>query len=323
MVTYLITGSAGFIGSHLCEYFLKNKINVVGVDNFNHFYDPSLKRNNVAQIAQTAQAHGTTFIQVEGDIRDEGSLKKAFDHAPIDCVIHLAAMAGVRPSLKDPLLYSDVNVRGTLMLLEVMRLKKIKNLVFGSSSSVYGLNDKVPFCEDDPVRLPFSPYASTKMASELDCHVYHKVYGMNVAALRFFTVYGPRQRPDLAIRKFAELILKDQPIPILGDGSFKRDFTYIDDIIDGIAKAVNFVEQKGGFDVFNLGESETTDVLTLVTLLEKALGKKAIKQFLAEMPGDVPITYADISKSKKILDYNPKTKIADGIPKFVEWLKQQ
>lgn len=321
----LITGAAGFIGSHLSETLLKKGNTVIGVDNFNDFYDPQLKRQNLEDIKETAKKTGAYFQCYSGDICDPDLLDNALSEHKIEVVVHLAAMAGVRPSIKNPILYERVNGVGTMTLLEACKKAKIKHFVFGSSSSVYGLNKKVPFAESDEVLLPFSPYAATKRAGELTCFIYHQLEKLNVACLRFFTVYGPRQRPDLAIRKFTDLIYKDQTIPIYGDGSYSRDFTYIDDVIDGVTKSIDWVKDNSAgskFDIFNLGESATTSVLEMIELIEAATGKKAKKEFLPAQPGDVPITYADVTKSKKTLGYDPKTPIKEGIQKFVDWYKK-
>lgn len=324
-MNFLVTGAAGFIGSHLCEALLKQKHKVVGIDNFNDSYSPSLKRQNLEEVKKTAEENGVFFQCYSGDICDTDLVDSVFSSQGIDIVIHLAAMAGVRPSIKNPLLYERVNCTGTITLLEAAVRARVRDFVFGSSSSVYGLNTKVPFAESDPVNLPFSPYASTKRAGELICHVYHKLHQSNVAVLRFFTVYGPRQRPDLAIRKFTELILQERPIPVYGDGSFARDFTHIDDILDGVLKSIEWLKKPGEprFDIFNLGENRTATVLELIELIEKATGKKAKKDFQPAQPGDVPITHADITKSRKTLGYNPKTPLTAGIPLFVEWFRQK
>lgn len=317
----LVTGAAGFIGSHLCEALLKQGHAVIGLDNFNDFYSPTVKKKNVSEIEKTAKSGKGSFQCVTGDICDEALVSSLFSKNSFDAIIHLAAMAGVRPSIQNPALYEKVNGLGTVTLLEAAQKAKIKHFIFGSSSSVYGLNKKVPFAETDPVDLPYSPYAATKRAGELSCQVFHQLYGMNMAILRFFTVYGPRQRPDLAIHKFTKLILEGKPVPILGDGSFKRDFTYVDDIIDGVTKSLAWItKQKSAFEIFNLGESATTSVLELIELLEKETSKKTKKEFLPPQPGDVPITYADITKSKKILGYNPQTPLSEGIPLFIKWL---
>lgn len=312
----LVTGAAGFIGSHLCES-LKDR-EIIIIDNFNDFYDPSIKRNNIKDLMQNTKAKKITLE--EGDIRDFTFLQTVFNKYPIQTVVHLAAMAGVRPSLKNPLLYEEVNIKGTLNILECMKEKKIKNYVFASSSSVYGEKKESPFREDMVVDRPISFYAATKKAGEELNHVYHSLYNISTINLRFFTVYGPRQRPDLAIHKFAKMIDNKKAITIYGDGSFRRDFTYIEDIVDGIIKSIQKAESSENlFETYNLGESQTITVLEMVSLLEKAMNKKATKVFLEEQPGDVPLTYADISKAKKELNYNPSTKIKDGIPLFIEW----
>jgi len=246
-------------------------------------------------------------------------LRDVFKENRFDCIAHLAGRAGVRPSLLEPKLYAETNINGTLNLLELAREFGVKQFVFGSSSSVYGINAKVPFSEDDPIRQPISPYAATKAAGELLCHTYTHLYDIRTVCLRFFTVYGARQRPDLAIHKFSKLILEGRPIPMFGDGTARRDYTYIDDIIQGVRAAIDY--DKSMHEVFNLGESETTELTRLIELIEQSLGKKAIIDRQPPQPGDVPITYADISKAKRLLGYNPTTKIEDGIPKFVEWFK--
>jgi UDP-glucuronate 4-epimerase len=310
----LVTGGAGFIGSHLCEALLRAGHEVIALDNFDEFYDPAVKRRNVEEIAGTGR-----FGWVIGDIRDAGLVERLLSRN-VDTVIHLAARAGVRPSIEQPLLYHDVNVRGTLVLLEACRKAGIKRFIFGSSSSVYGNNKKVPFAESDPVDRPISPYAATKRAGELLCHTYHHLYGTAITCLRYFTVYGPRQRPDLAIHKFARLIEAGKPIPVFGDGRMKRDFTYIDDIIEGTIRAI---ERCNSFRIFNLGESRPVSVSKLVSLLEKALGKKAKIERLPPQPGDVERTYADVSLAQRELGYEPKIDIRDGLSKFVEWFRSQ
>jgi UDP-glucuronate 4-epimerase len=310
----LVTGAAGFIGSHLSERLLDDGWTVVGVDNFDDFYDPQIKRRNIKSCLKNKN-----FQLVEADIRDIAAMDKAVS-SDIEIVVHLAAKAGVRPSIEQPVLYADVNVNGTAVLLQAVEKRKIKKFIFGSSSSVYGNNQKVPFSEDDNVDFPISPYAATKKAGELICHTYHHLYGISVTCLRFFTVYGPRQRPDLAIHKFARLIEQGNPIPIYGDGTMMRDFTYIDDIIDGTVAAM---EKCTGFNIYNLGESKPVSVNDLVAEIEKALGKKAVKQYLLPQPGDVERTYADITKAARDLGYKPSTTIQAGLKKFVVWLRQQ
>ncbi|TFG50284.1 MAG: SDR family NAD(P)-dependent oxidoreductase [Candidatus Brocadiia bacterium] len=308
----LVTGAAGFIGSHLCERLLKQGQTVVGVDNFDEFYDPQVKRNNIS-----ACLNNVDFKLIEADIRDSKTMEELVGSG-FNAIIHLAARAGVRPSIEQPMLYNDVNINGTMVLLEAATKKNIKKFVFASSSSVYGNNKKVPFSEDDNVDFPISPYAATKKACELICHTYCHLYGISVTCLRFFTVYGPRQRPDLAIHKFAKLIEQGKPVPVYGDGSMMRDFTYISDIIDGVVAAV---ERCSGYNIYNLGESRPISVNDLIGKLEKALGKKAVKQYLPTQPGDVERTFADVTRAVNELDYKPATKIEDGLAEFVAWLR--
>jgi UDP-glucuronate 4-epimerase len=311
----LITGGAGFIGSHLVDKLLaEGGWRVTVVDDFNDFYSPEIKRANIAGHLQNP-----AYRLVEADIRDAAALSKIFDDTKFDVIVHLAARAGVRPSLSEPKLYAETNINGTLNLLELAREHEIKQFVFGSSSSVYGINAKVPFAEDDRIHQPISPYAATKAAGELICHTYTHLYGIRCICLRFFTVYGARQRPDLAIHKFSRLISEGKPIPVFGDGSMRRDYTYIDDIIQGVRAAMDYEDTM--YEVFNLGESQTTELSALISLLEQNLDMHAIIDSQPMQPGDVPTTYADISKSKELLRYNPTTKIADGIPKFVEWFR--
>lgn len=318
MKRVLVTGGAGFIGSHLCQRLLKEGYEVVCLDNFDAFYDPAIKRGNVEEIR--AAEGGRGFQVVEGDIRDRGLLNDLFRKSSFDLVIHLAARAGVRPSLQHPLLYEEVNARGTLNLLEVCRECGVVNFIFGSSSSVYGKNRKVPFSEGDSLEAMISPYAVTKRVGELFCYAYHHLYGMNISCLRFFTVYGPRQRPEMAIHKFTRLIHREEKIPLYGDGTSRRDYTYIDDVIDGVMGAMRKLR---GYDIFNLGESQTVPLRELVSLLEDALGKKAQVEALPEQPGDVPITYADISKARRLLGYDPRVAIEEGIEWFVRWFAEK
>jgi UDP-glucuronate 4-epimerase len=320
-----VTGCAGFIGSHLCEFLLRQGHAVSGLDNMNQFYDPEIKQANLIDIERLADDLKKEFVFYHADIRHGDQVAQILKEHKPDVIVHLAAMAGVRPSLNNPLFYEDVNQMGTLTILEEARKAGVKRLVFGSSSSVYGNNTKVPFQEDDPVDHPISPYAATKKAGELNCHIYHKIYGMSIACLRLFTVYGPRQRPDLAIRKFTQLIFEGKKLPVYGDGSFSRDFTHIDDIIAGVYKAMGWVGEMSSprYGIFNLGESQTTTVLQLIDLISQASGKIADIQYLPEQLGDVRVTYADITKAKAILGYDPKTKIADGIIKFVDWYRGQ
>ena len=313
----LVTGAAGFIGSHLCDALVKRH-EVFGLDNFCDFYDPKIKWDNIKELLKN-----DNFRIFESDIRDLSSLDKIFSENSFEMVIHLAAMAGVRPSIENPKLYTEVNINGTVNLLEECQKNNIKNFIFASSSSVYGNNKKVPFSEDDPVDFPISPYASTKKAGELICHSFHHLYNISLLCLRFFTVYGPRQRPDLAIHKFTRLMLDGKPIPVFGDGSTQRDYTYIDDIIDGVIKSIDYVRTGNHYEIFNLGESQTIKLSKMIFTLENALNLKAKKKQFPFQPGDVNITYADISKSRKILGYNPQTKFNDGISKFIEWIKRK
>ncbi len=313
----LVTGGAGFIGSHLVERLLAEKNwRVSVVDDFNDFYAPALKRINVA-----SHLTDENYQLFEANISDENALRKIFAENDFDVIAHLAARAGVRPSLVQPKLYAETNINGTLNLLDLAREFNVKQFVFGSSSSVYGNNEKVPFAEDDPIFHPISPYAATKAAGELICHTYSHLYDIRAVCLRFFTVYGARQRPDLAIRKFSQLITDGKPIQVFGDGTTRRDYTFVDDIIQGVRAAVDY--KNSMFEVFNLGESQTVELKYLIELLEKNLGKKAIIDRQPMQPGDVPQTFADISKAREFLGYNPQTKIEAGIEKFVEWFKRE
>jgi len=313
-VNFLITGGAGFIGSHVCERLLLAGHAVWAFDDLNPFYDPQLKRRNLTEL----QSLNKTFEFVLGDVTDRPALDLLLSQAKFDQIIHLAARAGVRPSLEEPALYQRVNVEGTVNLLEAARHNGVKKITIASSSSVYGVNSKTPFSESDPIFSAISPYAASKLACEALGHVYHHVYGLDVVMLRFFTVYGPRQRPDLAIHKFARLIRTGRPIPVFGDGSTARDYTYINDILDGILACTR---ADFGYDIFNLGESQTVKLSYLIELLESALGKKALIDRRPMQPGDVPLTCADISKARAKLGYQPRVNIEQGIPLFVEWLK--
>ncbi|HEX7530130.1 MAG TPA: GDP-mannose 4,6-dehydratase [Pyrinomonadaceae bacterium] len=316
MKNILITGGAGFIGSHLVDRLLsEGGWRITVVDDFNDFYDPAIKRENVR--VRLANAN---FKLVEADIRNHEALAQAFGDKAFDCIVHLAARAGVRPSLKEPRLYVETNINGTLNLLELARTHGVRQFVFGSSSSVYGLNSKVPFSEDDPIFNPISPYAATKAAGELICHSYAHLYDMRIVCLRFFTVYGARQRPDLAIHKFAKLISDGKPIPVFGDGTTRRDYTYIDDIIAGVRAAIDY--DQSNYEVINLGESRTVELRELISLLERALDRHAEIDRQPPQPGDVPQTFADITKARRLLGYNPRTQIEEGIEKFVEWFRE-
>jgi UDP-glucuronate 4-epimerase len=315
MKNLLITGGAGFIGSHLVDRLLTKDVeHITVIDDFNDFYEPAIKRANIRE-----HLNDPRYNISEVDIRNRAALEQVFERNNFDCVVHLAARAGVRPSLSEPQLYSETNINGTLNLLELARHANVKQFVFGSSSSVYGINAKVPFSEDDPIRQPISPYAATKAAGELLCHTYSHLYGLRCVCLRFFTVYGPRQRPDLAIHKFARLISKGKPIPVFGDGTTRRDYTYVDDIIDGVVAAIDY--EKSNYEVINLGESRTVELRELISLLEKELDMQATIDRQPHQPGDVPQTFADVSKARALLGYEPKTQIEEGLHRFIEWFR--
>jgi len=313
MKNIIVSGVAGFIGSNLVDDLLRKGLNVMGIDNFDSFYSRNIKEINISNALKFK-----SFYFRDGDIRDIKFLDRCFYDFRPDIVIHLAAKAGVRPSIKDPASYYDVNVNGTLNMLEAMRKNKIGRMLFASSSSVYGNNKKIPFAESDNVDFPVSPYAASKKACELLCHTYHHLFDMYIFCLRFFTVYGPRQRPDLAINKFTRALLNDEPITLFGDGSSSRDYTHISDIIQGIERAM---ENLKGFGIFNLGESNAISLKELVALLENSTGKKADIKYLPMQDGDVLRTFADISRAKSVLGYNPVVNIADGIRNYVEWLR--
>jgi UDP-glucuronate 4-epimerase len=314
-VNFLVTGGAGFIGSNLCERLLRSGHAVWAFDDLNDFYDPRFKQRNLRSI----ETLGKKFEFVRGDVTDRAALDGLLGRVKFDQIVHLAARAGVRPSLEQPALYQRVNVEGTVNLLEAARANAVKKITIASTSSVYGLNSKVPFAESDPIFSAISPYAASKLACEALGHVYHHLYGMDVVMLRFFTVYGPRQRPDLAIYKFAKLITAGKPIPVFGDGSAARDYTFISDILDGITACT---QKEFGFEIFNLGESQTVRLDQMIALLEDALGKKAVIDRQPLQPGDVPLTFADISKARALLGYQPHVKAEQGIPRFVEWFRQ-
>ncbi len=309
----LVTGGAGFIGSHLSERLLRDGHFVAIVDELNDFYSPEVKRANLHSVLCAGPA---TFHQA--DICDAETMLAIARQEKPEAIIHLAARAGVRPSLEDPLLYEQVNVRGTMVLLEVARQLEIRKFVFASSSSIYGIANRVPFSEEDALNLPISPYAATKIAGEKICFTYSHLYAIRTVCLRFFTVYGPRQRPDLAIHKFAKLITQGRPIPVFGDGTAGRDYTFYTDTVDGIVSALHHDCE---FDVFNLGNSHPVELDTLITTLESSLGKKANINRLPDQPGDVPITYADISKAKRLLGYSPRVPFEQGIEEFVGWFQ--
>ncbi|MCB0842272.1 MAG: GDP-mannose 4,6-dehydratase [Bacteroidetes bacterium] len=309
----LITGGAGFIGSHLVDTLLDQNYQVTALDNFSPFYDRSLKEKNIARALQNPN-----FQLVEGDILDTELLDGLGEY---DAIVHLAARAGVRPSIKDPVAYQVTNVQGTQNMLEFARKRNIKQFVFASSSSVYGISPKVPWSESDAVLMPISPYASTKVSGELMGHVYSHLYDIRFIALRFFTVFGPRQRPDLAINKFARMILDGEEIPVYGDGSTRRDYTYVHDIVQGVMGAINYTQSK--YEVINLGNGNPVLLRDLISDIEEVLNLKADINRLPEQPGDVPQTLADIKLAQKLLNYQPQTSFKEGVEKFVEWHKSQ
>ena len=344
MKNFLITGGAGFIGSTIAERLLNRGDKVVVVDNFNDFYDYNRKIRNILEITGNFNkindfknlskeekikklieiVNSDNFTLVYEDIRDREAMDRVFAKSKFDLVFNPAAMAGVRPSLLDPMLYEDVNVRGYMTLLELCKKHGVKKFVQASSSSVYGNNKEVPFKETAIVDFAISPYAATKKSCEVMGHVYHKLYNIDMVQLRFFTVYGPKQRPDLAIHKFTKMILEDKPIPFYGDGTTKRDYTYIDDIVDGILKSIAYLfSNENIYEIFNLGESHVVSLKEMVETIENALGKKAILDIQPMQPGDVDKTYADISKAKAMIGYDPQTNFSEGIRKFVEWYKRQ
>lgn len=309
----LVTGGAGFIGSHLVEKLLSLGHDVAILDDFNDFYDPQIKRQNIATVAKDVAIHHL-------DLRDSGAVRNLFHREKFEAIAHLAARAGVRPSIQNPQLYYDTNVDGTLHLLDAARVTGVERFIFASSSSVYGNSKTVPFSEDRQLIQTLSPYGATKIAGESLCSTYSHLYGMRVVALRYFTVYGPRQRPDLAIHQFTRRIHAGKPIDQFGDGTTRRDYTYIDDIIQGTMAALKYDGPM--FDIFNLGENETIQLRDLIAGIENALGEKAKINRLPEQPGDMPVTYADISKARKLLGYNPSTRLSDGLPRFIEWFLQ-
>jgi UDP-glucuronate 4-epimerase len=315
MAHHLITGGAGFIGSHLVRRLLERGDRVTILDDFNDFYDPRRKRRNLEPLLGRADV-----ALVEGDIRDAALVDGLFARSRFDGVVHLAARAGVRPSLREPILYEDVNCIGTLRLLEAARHHGPQRFVFGSSSSVYGINQKVPFAESDPVDQPISPYATTKRTGELLCFNYHHLYDLHCTCLRFFTVYGPAQRPEMAIHKFTDLLARRQPVPLYGDGTTRRDYTYVDDIVDGLVAALDL---GAPFEIFNLGGAETTSLRDLVDGLAAALEVEPSIEYLPEQPGDVPITFADVSKAARLLGYSPRVPIREGLGRFVDWYRRE
>ena len=320
--TILVTGGAGFIGSHLVESLLQEDYRVICLDNFNDSYSPLLKEQNIRHVLENPD-----FELIRGDILDIQLLKhiftgeglKTLDSGP-STIIHLAAMAGVRASLISPDIYIDVDVKGTLNLLEMARNYDVKQFIFASSSSVYGINKKVPFSPDDLLPLQVSPYAAAKRCAELYCRTYHHLYNIPITILRLFTVYGQRQRPDMAIRKFISLIFDDKPIPVFGDGKSRRDYTYVSDCIEGFMKAMN---KPMDFEIFNIGSGKLIELQELINLLERETGREVKMEHLDNQAGDVPITYADISKTRRTLGYNPKISIEEGVKRFVEWYKKE
>jgi len=311
----LVTGGAGFIGSHLVEHLLREGRGVVCVDNFSPYYDPRTKRANVGRLLRIAK-----FPVYEADVRDQAACERVFRDQRIEAIAHLAASVGVRHSVEEPASYEDVNCRGTINLLELARRHEVGKFVFGSTSSIYGATRRVPFVEDDPVPCPISPYAASKRAAELFCYTYHHLHGLQVACVRFFTVYGPWGRPDMAVYKFTQLIDEGKPIPVYGDGTSKRDYTYCKDIVQGVVKAIDVPV---GYEVFNLGESRVVELNQMISLIEQGLGKKAKRQALPEQPGDVPVTYADLSKSRRLLGYDPKYPFEEGLRLFLEWYRHE
>ena len=318
MKTYFITGGAGFIGSTLTKKLLDNGNKVVVIDNFNSYYDPKLKEKNVQEFYQNSN-----YKLYKGDIRNREEVKKIFDENNIDVIVHLAAMAGVRPSIEDPVLYQEVNGLGTQIILEEAHLHDVMNLVMASSSSVYGNCKEVPFKENIIVDYAISPYAATKKANEVMAHVYHKLYHMNILMLRFFTVYGPKQRPDLAINKFTRLMLNNEEIPMFGDGSTSRDYTYIDDIVDGIIKSCAYATTHNNvYEILNIGSNNPISLKEMIEIIGEELGVKPKIKELPMQPGDVDQTYADISKAKELIGYEPSTSFKEGIKKFIKWYKE-
>jgi UDP-glucuronate 4-epimerase len=310
---FLVTGAAGFIGSHLVDSLLADGHDVTALDNFDPFYPRALKEANIA-----AHRSSPRWRLLECDLRDAAAVRAI--EGPFDTIVHLAAKAGVRPSIADPVAYQNVNVQGSQHLLELARERQIPHVVFASSSSVYGVNPRVPWSENDHVLQPISPYASTKVSGELLGHVYSRLYGIRFVALRFFTVYGPRQRPDLAIHKFAKLMLEGRPIPVFGDGSTRRDYTYVDDIVAGVRAAIAY--DRTSYEVVNLGNNQTITLREMIDGLEEALDVKARLEFLPEQPGDVPQTWADIEKARTLFGYQPATPYRIGVQRFVEWLRK-
>ena len=324
MARLFLTGGAGFIGSTCSERLLKEGHDIVIIDNFNSYYNPELKEKNIALVRKVAEEYGREYTVIRGDIRDVELINKIFDENKFDAVIAWAANAGVRPSIEDPKYYVDVNIVGLTNILEAMRHHECKKLVFISSSSVYGNNKKVPFSEKDAVDNPISPYAASKKAGELICYTYHALFKLDIHCLRYFTVYGPRQRPDLAINKFTRLMIEGQPIPMFGDGTTSRDYTYVDDIVDGTVRSMYYLlNNENVYDIFNLGGSHPISLKGLIDVIANELGIEPIINQLPMQPGDVNITYSDFSHAKEVLDYDPQVRIEEGIHNFVEWYKKE
>ena len=323
MTTIFVTGAAGFIASTASEQLLKKGYDIVGIDNFCDYYDVKLKKKNVEIVKKVAEETGRSYQLIEGDIRDKELIDKIFSENNFDACIHWAAMAGVRPSIENPEYYVDVNINGLMNVLEGLRTSNCKKLVFISSSSVYGNNKKVPFSEKDNVDNPISPYAATKKAGELICYTYHNLFNIDVNCLRYFTVYGPRQRPDLAINKFTRLMLEGKHIPMFGDGTTARDYTYVDDIVEGTIKSMEYLLNNNDvYDIFNLGGSNPISLKELIVLIGKTVDVEPVIDQLPMQPGDVNITYSDYSHAKEVLGYEPKVRIEEGIKNFVEWYKE-
>lgn len=310
----LLTGGAGFIGSHLTRRLLERGDRITVIDDFNDFYDPARKRANVAPFLDRPE-----YDLVEGDIRDAALVGDLFKRKSFDIVVHLAARAGVRPSLQEPILYEETNCIGTLHLLEAARRWGPEKFIFGSSSSVYGINKKVPFAETDEINQPISPYATTKRTGELLCYNYHHLYGLRTTCLRFFTVYGPAQRPEMAIHKFTDLLARGEAVTMYGDGASRRDYTYVDDIIDGVVASMDLAPP---FEILNLGGAETTSLSDLIHWIAEELDVEPTIETLPDQPGDVPITFADVEKAKRVLGYSPKVPIREGLKRFVGWYQQ-
>lgn len=324
MATIFITGGAGFIGSTCSKRLLKEGYDIVALDSFTDYYDPALKEQNVQEVKEVALQQKRSYTLIRGDVRDEKCLEDIFSKYTFSAVIAWAACAGVRPSIVDPKYYIDVNVRGLTNLLEAMRQSACRKLVFISSSSVYGNNKKVPFSEKDAVDHPISPYAASKKAGELLCHTYHALFQMDIHCLRYFTVYGPKQRPDLAINKFTRLLLANEKIPMYGDGSSSRDYTYVDDIVEGTCLSLHYLEKHTGvYDIFNLGGSHPVSLKKLIEVIAAEVGVAPQIEQLPMQPGDVDITYSDYSHAKEVLGYDPQIRLAEGIHRFVQWYKQQ